>query len=122
MNDLKHYGKLLLFFVIGSVFLSLLLAIFNVFGLFLGKITHGILFLFLLFFTFYAGFTSGKKREKNGYLEGMKIGGVLILILLFLNLIFFQTPFSLKQVIYYLLLFMVSVLSSMIGINKKKQA
>ncbi len=120
MKQLKHYGKTLLIFFISSILLSLLLGVMNYFGLLQGKITQIIIWIYMIFFSFYAGLTSGKLAEKNGYLEGIKIGGILILLLLLCNLIFFASSFSITRLAYYFIIFIVCIASSMLGINKKK--
>lgn len=121
MKQLKHYGKILLIFLISSILLSLLLGIMNYFGLLQGKITQIIIWIYMILFSFYAGLSTGKLAEKNGYLEGIKIGGILVLLLLLCNLIFFASPFSMTRFIYYVIIFIVTIASSMFGINKKEK-
>lgn len=121
MKQLKHYGRLFLIFVISMILYAFLLGVINFFKAFEGSITSILLFLYMIIITFYMGYTSGKLAEKNGYLEGLKVGGILILLLILFNIIFFQSPFSLTRVFYYLILLAVSVASSVLGINKKKQ-
>lgn len=67
---------------------------------------------------FTSGYKIGKSSEKKGYLEGIKIGGIIILN--FLVLVLLLDKFSLKSLLYYLILLLTSILSSMIGINRKK--
>ena len=62
------------------------------------------------------GFLKGKSSNNKGYLQGLKIGGILVVILFMIS--FFN--FSLKTIIYYIILLLSSVFGAMIGINKKK--
>ena len=64
------------------------------------------------------GYSSGKKCEKKGYIEGIKQGFILILILMVLGLITFT--FSFKTVLYYAILILSSTFGAMLGINQKK--
>ncbi len=121
MKQLKHYGKVLLLFTGSSIILSLLLSLLNYCNIFIGKTTHIILIFYMICMTFYIGYSSGKLAEKKGYLEGLKIGGILILSLIFINMIFFWSPFTISRIIYYMILLIVSIVSAMIGINKKKK-
>ncbi len=119
MKQLKHYGKVLLLFLGSSILLSLLLSILNYFGIFVGKTSQIILIIYMLIITFYIGYSSGKLALKNGYLKGLKIGGILILTLIFLNMIFFWSPLTIYRVLYYLIILIISIVSAMIGINRK---
>ena len=68
---------------------------------------------------FIASFKLGKQSEKKGYIEGIKIGSIIIII--FSILVLLLDKFKLKTLLYYLILLLTSILSSMIGINQKKQ-
>ena len=120
MKQLKLYGKKLGIASIGIIVLSLFLSILNFFGILIGKVSHIISFLFMLALCFYLGLSSGKLAEKNGYIEGLKIGGLLILLFLLIDVIFFGSSFSLQKIAYYFILLLTCTVSSMIGINKKK--
>lgn len=119
---MKHYSKIILFFLIGMILCSLFLSIFGYFGILSPSVTLVISWIVLLLFSFISGMSCGKKAEKKGFLEGVKLGGLFLLCLIFLNVIFFQSPFSIQRLVYYLLIFSFSVFGSMIGINKKKQS
>ena len=79
--------------------------------------------LFMIFMTILfliIGFKYGKTANKRGYIEGLKIGLSLILILVFINVLFCHSNFSIERLIYYLILILSSIAGSMIGINKKE--
>lgn len=61
----------------------------------------------------------GKRTEKKGYIEGLKLGIIFILILFILNIII--SDFKTKYILFYIILITSSILGSMIGINKKSQ-
>jgi putative membrane protein (TIGR04086 family) len=69
--------------------------------------------------TFILGIINGKKASKKGYLEGLKLGSIIILILLIFNLIFIR-KFSLNTFVYYLVIIASTTIGSMIGINLRK--
>lgn len=65
------------------------------------------------------GMRTGKKASKKGYLEGLKIGGITVMVLLLANLIFYRS-FSLVLFLYYLVLIASSTIGSILGINLKR--
>lgn len=82
------------------------------------NITNILIMLIMIAIFIIFGFFKGKNTEKNGYLQGLKIGSLLILILLVLGIITFD--FEFKTILYYLILLLSSIFGSMIGINMKK--
>lgn len=68
---------------------------------------------------FIGSFIIGKKSNSKGWLEGLKFGSMIILLLFLISIIFFRSELSAKVILYYLILLLTSSLSSMIGINFK---
>ena len=60
----------------------------------------------------------GKSTTKKGYLAGLKLGLIISIIFLSLNLIVFKS-FQFKNIIYYLIIIITSIIGSMLGIQKK---
>lgn len=120
MKYVKDYGMTLLkflgFLIGGSVVISLLYYL-----LFPTKFVNVLTFLYMVIVFFVFGFKSGKKAENRGFLAGLKIGFLLLIVLLLFNLLFYQTGFSLIRVIYYMVLIFASVVGATLGINKKKE-
>lgn len=71
--------------------------------------------------TFIGGIYIGLKSENKGYLEGIKIGGIILLFMISLSYLGFDNNFNIMNIIYYLVLFIISIVGSIIGINKKKE-
>ena len=65
------------------------------------------------------GIYMGKKANKKGYLEGLKLGILFSIIILIINLILAE-GINIKDIIFYLILTISSIFGSMIGINLKK--
>lgn len=76
-------------------------------------------FIFMILLFMINGFTIGKKSKKRGYLSGLTIGIINILLILILALIFKSVP-ELKSLIYFVTLTLSSTLGGMFGINFKK--
>ena len=66
-----------------------------------------------------SGILMGINSTKSGWLEGLKLG-ILIIILLFLfNLLGLNNTFKINQLLFYGILIFTSIVGSMIGITRK---
>ena len=72
------------------------------------------------FILIFVGIRIGRLSNKKGWLEGLKMALITIVIFLGLSLLF-KYKINVKEIIYYLITIVTLVLSSMIGINFKKQ-
>lgn len=111
-------NSIILFFIIilSSTFI---ITIINYFNLLKPGIISVLKLIIPILSIFIASFKLGKQSEKKGYIEGIKIGSIIIII--FSILVLLLDKFKLKTLLYYLILLLTSILSSMIGINQKKQ-
>lgn len=115
INYIKSLGIFLASILILTLFTTLL-QYFNVsesFSSFL-KIFSLVVSIFI------GGFSLGKTSIKKGYLEGLKYGIVVIILLFLFNLIFFNDTLQIKNILYYIIILFASIIGSMIGIQKKK--
>lgn len=112
LNSLGYFFIILL---IGTLFITLI----NYFNLLNTKIISILKFILPISAMLISSYKLGKISEKQGYLEGLKLGSIIILI--FLLLILLLDSFSLRSILYYLILLLTSIIGSMIGINKKNQ-
>lgn len=77
-----------------------------------------ILFIWSAIGLFVINFLNGKKTKQKGYLEGLKLGGLVILLFFIISL-FTKDFISLSKIIYYGVLILISIIASSIGINFK---
>ena len=119
LNKLKSYFKVILIGLLFMIVFVFLLSILEYFNLFYGKVSEVFMFIYMAILFFIIGFLVGKKATHKGYLEGIKISLSLIFILIVINVLFYQTGFSLERTIYYFILILSSTMGSMIGINKQ---
>ena len=120
LNKLKSYFKVILIGLLFVMIFAFLLGVLQNFNLFYGKASEVFMFIYMAILFFIIGFLVGKKATHKGYLEGIKISLSLIFILIVINVLFYQTGFSLERTIYYFILILSSTMGSMIGINKKR--
>ena len=115
---MKYFMKYLGYYVISLILLIFICSLLNLVGV-NSTITNLILFIFnaTLFFVF--GLKSGKNANSKGFLEGLKLGGLFLLVLIIISLFTNKTIFSLSTFIYYLVLMLASIAGGSIGINKK---
>ncbi|MCI8467437.1 MAG: TIGR04086 family membrane protein [Bacilli bacterium] len=121
MKDIKKYGKQIAIFTITIILSSLLFSTSQYFHLLNGSINHILSMCIIFGLSFYFGTINGKNASKNGYLEGLKLGGLILLLLFLSNTIMYGLHFKLSSFIYYSIILALSVVGAMIGINKKKK-
>lgn len=119
MNDFKKIGISLLFIITILCTSLFLLTIFHYFGIIGGKTSAIFKVIFMLISLFIGGFINGQKSKENGWLEGLKLSSVLLLLWIGLGLILSVASFSFKHVLFYLIIVGITTFGSMIGINKK---
>ncbi len=119
MSTYKNLGKNFLIYVLFLLIITLFLNIFYYFNL-LSDLGLAISSLALpLILLFYLAYSLGRKAQKHGFLEGLKLGGCVIFFYFLLNVLAFNGSISLKLLLYYSIFLLSSILGSMIGINKK---
>lgn len=120
MKSLIKYLKLIGLFIGIVLIFSLLLGLLNLVGLNY-KVTSvlNIIMMVMLFLIF--GIIEGINTSKKGYISGLKIGIIFLIIMIIFNLIVFGSSFSISRIVYYIILLFSSVFGAMIGINRKKK-
>lgn len=114
INISKRFGYTLLGIVISLIFLTT----FYYFDL-IGDTFFSFLELITITINIFVNsFILGKKSNKNGYLEGAKFGGLIVLLFFIITLLF--SKFHMNILIYYLIILVTAILGSMIGISKKR--
>lgn len=116
MKLVKQIGFYLLFLILIIFICSLL----NLIGV-NSTITNFILFIFNTILFFIYGFKNGIKSKEKGFLAGLRISLIMILILVIANIILVRNIFNVTTLIYYLVLLLVGTFGGMLGINKKKE-
>lgn len=116
MKYLKSLGLLVGSFLILNIIISIL----SYFELFNPNIIKVLKIIVIIISCLISGIYIGLKSNKKGYLEGLKLGGIIIVLLSLLIIILRPITFNKFTWLYYLLILGLEVLGSTIGINKKK--
>lgn len=116
---MKKLGISTLISIGGILLFTLLLTIFSYLD-WMGPKTIAVMKLIIpILSLFIGGFWTGKQSQQKGWLEGMKMGLLFLVVLTFFNLLGVQMNWEWKQLIYDGILLISASFGSMIGINFK---
>ena len=119
MKYLKKLGISIGIFSISFLSLLLITTLFSYLNIIKSNMATIITIIIPLLSIFLSSLYIGKNSIKKGWLEGIKLGLIIIVSFITINLLFYN-KFNIRNLIYYLILLLSSVLGSMLGINKKK--
>lgn len=97
---------------------AIIVTILNYFNILMGIPLKIIELLIPIISLFVGGYIIGKNSNNKGYIEGLKYSAIWILLFLVINLII--KNFTYLSLIYYFILIIIGIVSSIIGINRKK--
>lgn len=101
--------------LIGS---TIVITILNYFNVLMGNVLKITELLIPIISIFIGSYILGKSSNNKGYIEGLKYGIAWIILFLIINLI--SKNFTYLSLIYYLILIIIAIVSSIIGINRRK--
>lgn len=120
MKSIKKYFKHIGITILSIAISLLLLSTLYYFNLISTNVVKYLRIIIVIIILFISGYILGKKNDKHGYIEGLKLGGIIIGIIALITLLFFRNSFEIKIVLYYIILLFNTMLGSMIGISNKK--
>lgn len=111
---LKSYG-----YLFGILFiLTFILSIINYFFI----IPINIFKILILVISFLVStIILGKNIKQKAYLEGLKFSSIYLIIVVIINFLILKSSFSIKNLVFYLLILFTGIIGTMIGINLKKK-
>ncbi len=121
MNYIKNIGISLLY-IIGVILVStLLITVFNYFNIISGSSLSISKILICIISLFIGGFIIGRRSSKKGWLEGLKLSLIFLVIIMIFNYLALGNAPQIKNIIYYLIIITSCIFGSIIGINSKKK-
>lgn len=114
---MKYIKSLGLFFII-ILFLNIIISLLSYFEIINLNITKIMMIISLIISGLISGIYLGLNSNSKGYLEGIKLSLIILIIFTFFNLIL--RNFNCLTILYYLIIILIISIGSMIGINKKK--
>ena len=115
---MKYLLKTLGYYAIFIILITFICSLLNLIGV-NSTITNLLIFIFNLLAFFIFGFKNGKKVNSKGYIAGLKMSGLFLLVLVIINLFTAQNFFNITTIVYYIILILAGTAGSMMGINKK---
>lgn len=97
---------------------TIIITILNYFNILMGNVLKITELLIPIISIFIGSYILGKSSNNKGYIEGLKYGIAWIILFLIINLI--SKNFTYLSLIYYLILIIIAIVSSIIGINRRK--
>lgn len=119
MDNIKNYLIAIGYFLLVVAVFAIILTIFNYYDIVTNKLFKVIKVLIPSLALFIGGYKVGNNANKKGYIEGIKLSLIVIVILFMFSYLGFNASFSISLILYYIILIISSMLGAMIGINKK---
>lgn len=101
-----------------ELMITFIMSLLNLLGINSGITTIIMLICNLLIF-FFLSYFNAYKQKKKGFLEGIILGILFIIFMVMIKVILFDSGIGISTIIYYLILFITSILGGMMGVNKK---
>lgn len=121
MKKIKLYSKYIAYTSLSILISLLLLTTMYYFNILSTNITNYLRPIIILLNIFISSYILGKRSEKNGYLEGIKFGILMLFIFMFISLIFFKDGIKPRIIMYDFIIIGISMFGSMLGISKEKK-
>lgn len=121
MNYIKNIGMSFIWILSILIGLSIILTLISYFNIIGSKTTTVFKIIIPIISLFIGGIKIGKRSNKKGWLEGLKLSILFIILLLIVSLLIFNNKFEAKNILFYIILIISTMFGSMIGINKNKQ-
>lgn len=120
MNYLRNSLKPLLYIVVSMLLLTFLATILNYFNIINYKVVTILKIIIPILSLFIGGYLIGKRSCSKGWLAGLKLAIIFLIILCLFNFFGLNSKVEITDLIYYLILIISTMFGSMIGINRKK--
>lgn len=114
LNYLKYIGIFFLF-IIGIAIITSLINLTSINSNIINKLS--IILTALSFFIVSA--LASKNLNEKGYILGIKLSLLFVILMILINLIFFKSSFSIDRFIYYIILIISGILGGSFGKNLK---
>lgn len=121
MLFLKNSGKALGFSILFLLIFTFMITVLNYIG-FLGlSIVKAFSYITPFISFFIGGILLGKKSITKGWLEGLKLGFISIILLFCFNFLALNQGYTISNLLLYIIVLLGCILGSMVGINMKKE-
>ncbi len=112
---LIKYLKSYMYIFISIIILSLIVGTLSYFNVISISTSNILEIVSIIIAMFVGGFYIGRKSNKKGYIEGLKIGSLMIFLVFILSSFFFDKSINLSSLVFYVIILISSVLGSIIS-------
>ena len=107
--------------VIASIMvLSFIMTVFSFFNILNDSVTSIFKILIPIISLLMSGIVMGRNSNKKGWLEGLKLGLLVSLLIMLFNILGLRNSFKISNLLFYTILTFSSIVGSMIGISAKR--
>lgn len=114
INYLKYIGMFIIFIVVIALATSLI----NLTGI-NSNITNKVSVILTALSFFIVSALASKSSNEKGYILGIKLGLIFVILMTLVNLLFFKSSFNIDRIIYYSILIISGILGGSFGKNLK---
>lgn len=115
---MKNYLKSSLYTLSIMVICTIIVTLLNYFKIINGTPLNIIHYIIPIISVMIGSFILGKTSSKKGYIEGLKYSGIWSTLFLIINILIKELNIS--SIIFFIILILLSMLSSILGINRKR--
>lgn len=119
MAYLKKLGKFLLITFISIIIFGLILNTFYYFDIINNNVYNIMKLVIVLGALFINAFFLGKNSSKYGLVEGLKLGGIFLIIMFIIKLLM-NSSFDIRTIIYSFIILLTTSVGAVIGINRNE--
>ena len=116
--NMKNYLKSSICTLCIMIISTIVIAILNYFNIINGTLLNIIHYIIPIISVMIGSFLLGKTSSKKGYIEGLKYAGIWSIFFLIINIIIKELNIS--SIIFFAILILLGMLSSILGINRKR--
>lgn len=113
-----NYLKSSLYTIGVMIICTIIITLLNYFNIINGTLLNIIHYIIPIISVMVGSFMLGRSSSKKGYVEGLKYAGIWSIIFLVINI--FTKGLNWTSIIFFILLVFLSMLSSILGINRRK--
>ena len=120
MKFIKNVSFSIIYIIASLLILTFITTVLSYFNI-IGDKTTSLFKIFIpVISLFIGGFNIGSKSNKKGWLEGLKVGLIYLVLLIIFDFLAFNNSFEIKNILYYIIIVISGILGSMVGISIKK--
>lgn len=121
MNYIKNISISFLYIIGVTIVLTFIMTLLSYFNIITGSVLTITKIIITFIAIFIGGFIIGKKSKTKGWLEGIKLGIIILIILSIINFLILKVNFEFRIILYDIIILFSCTFGSIIGINLNHQ-